>query len=94
MFSKRSGHGTRICDQTNRTERNHDRERNKSKSRGIKALVKEDEDLLRSLMKTALQEVLEAEMSEALGAGKGERSAQWVGAIEAAIKSGSGRTSW
>ena len=47
---------------------------NKSKSSRIKALMKEDEDLLRSLMRTALQEVMEAEMSETLGAGKGERS--------------------
>ena len=33
-----------------------------------------DEDLLRNLMKQALQQVLEAEMSEALGADKSERS--------------------
>ncbi len=51
----------------------------KTKTPGIKALIKEDEELLRSLMKSALQEVLEAEMSEALGAGKGERSAQRLG---------------
>ena len=30
------------------------------------------------LVRTALQEVLEAEMTEALGAEKGERTAAWV----------------
>jgi putative transposase len=46
----------------------------KLKSGQIKALMKEDEDFLRPLMRTALQEVLEAEMTEAIGAGKAERS--------------------
>ena len=41
----------------------------------IKALLKEDEEFLRALVWTALQEVLEAEMTEALGAEKGERAA-------------------
>jgi putative transposase len=40
----------------------------------LKELLLEDEDLLRGLMKQALEQVLEAEMSEALGAGKSERS--------------------
>lgn len=52
---------------------------NKQTKQGIKALIHEDEDLLRMLMKTALQEVLEAEMEEAVGAGKGERSPQRQG---------------
>ena len=34
-----------------------------------------DEEFLRALVRTALQEVLEAEMTEALGAEKGERTA-------------------
>src|SRR5207248_3803840 len=34
----------------------------------------EDEEFLRALVRTALQEVLEAEMTEALGAEKGERA--------------------
>lgn len=51
----------------------------RARSEEIKELMKEDEDLLRTLMKTALQEVLEAEMSEAVGAGKGERSAERLG---------------
>ena len=39
-----------------------------------KELLLEDQDLLRSLMKQALEQVLDGEMSEALGAGKSERS--------------------
>jgi hypothetical protein len=35
----------------------------------------EDEEFLRALVRMALQEVLEAEMTEALGAEKGERAA-------------------
>ena len=42
-------------------------------------MLREDEDFLRPLMKVALQEVLEAEMSEALGAGKGERTGERLG---------------
>ena len=41
----------------------------------VKALLAEDEEFLRALVRTALQEVLEAEMTEALGAEKGERAA-------------------
>ena len=37
----------------------------------VKALVREDEEFLRALVRTALQEVLEADMTEALGAERG-----------------------
>ena len=47
----------------------------KSGTIDVKALVTEDEEFLRALVRTALQEVLEAEMTEALGAEKGERAA-------------------
>lgn len=40
----------------------------------LKELLSTDQDLLRGLMKQALEQVLEAEMLEALGACKGERS--------------------
>ena len=40
----------------------------------IKAVLAEDEEFLRTLVRMALQEVLEAEMTEALGAEKGERA--------------------
>ena len=41
----------------------------------VKALLTEDRDFLRPLVQAVLQELLEAEMTEALGAEKGERSA-------------------
>ena len=40
----------------------------------LKALAGGDRDFLRELIRTTLQEVLEAEMTEALGAAKGERT--------------------
>jgi len=40
----------------------------------ITELMAEDKDLVRDLVKVALQELLEAEMSELLGAAKGERT--------------------
>ena len=46
----------------------------KSGTIDVKALLVEDDEFLRALVRTALQEVLEAEMSEALGAEKGERT--------------------
>src|SRR5215472_4311823 len=47
----------------------------KSGTIDVKALLREDEEFLRALVRTALQEVLEGEMTEALGADKGERTA-------------------
>ena len=46
----------------------------KSGTIDVKALLPGDEEFLRALVRTALQEVLEAEMTEALGAEKGERT--------------------
>src|SRR6201981_877986 len=51
----------------------------KSGTIDVKALLVEDDEFLRALGRTALQEVLEAEMSEALGAEKGERTAERQG---------------
>ena len=45
----------------------------------LKALVADDQDILRPIVQIAVQEFLEAEMNEALGAGKGERSAGRLG---------------
>ena len=39
----------------------------------IKELIGEEQDILRPLIGAVLQEILEAEMSEALGAEKGQR---------------------
>src|SRR5256884_6163813 len=47
----------------------------KSGTIDVKALLAKDEDFLRAVVRTALQEVLEAEMTETLGAEKGERAA-------------------
>ena len=46
----------------------------KSGTIDVKALLAGDEEFLRGLVRTALQEVLEVEMAEALGAEKGERT--------------------
>jgi hypothetical protein len=51
----------------------------KSGTIDVKALLRADEEFLRALVRTALQEVLEAEMTEALGAEKGERTAERQG---------------
>jgi transposase-like protein len=41
----------------------------------VKALLREDGDFLRSLVQMVVQELLDAEMSAALGAEKGDRPA-------------------
>ena len=51
----------------------------KSGTIDVKALLPGDEEFLRALVRTALQEMLEAEMTEALGAEKGERTAGRLG---------------
>ena len=45
----------------------------------LQAMLSENEDLLRQLMQSAVQEFLEAEMNEALGATKSERSVARLG---------------
>ena len=45
----------------------------------VKALLAGDEEFLRALVRTALQEVLEVEMADALGAEKGERTPARLG---------------
>ena len=44
-----------------------------------KELMGDQEDFLRPLVREVIQQVLEAEMEEAVGAGKGERTAERVG---------------
>ena len=51
----------------------------KSGTIDVKALLTGDEGFLRALVRTALQEVLEVEMTEALGAEKSERTAGRLG---------------
>jgi transposase-like protein len=51
----------------------------KSGTIDVKALLAGDEEFLRALVQTALQEVLEVEMTETLGAEKSERTAGRLG---------------
>ena len=51
----------------------------KSGTIDVKALLAGDEEFLRALVRTALQEVLEVEMAETLGAEKSERTAGRLG---------------
>ena len=51
----------------------------KSGTIDVKALLAGDQEFLRALVRTALQEVLEVEMTQALGAEKGERTADRLG---------------
>jgi putative transposase len=46
----------------------------KGESTDVKALLAGDDTFIRTVVRAALQEVLEAEMAEAIGAGKGERT--------------------
>jgi len=48
--------------------------KHKKKAEEIKALIAGDHDLMRALVQLGLQEVLEAEMQETLGAGKHQRT--------------------
>ena len=49
-------------------------EKNRPEKRNFEELIGEDRDLMKGLIKEALQEFLEAEMDEAAGAAKGERT--------------------
>src|SRR6267154_4866514 len=72
------GHGMRVMSQSpGPLARMHTMTKRQGKSGTIdvKAILAEDEEFLRALVRTALQEVLEVEMTEALGAEKGERAA-------------------
>ena len=49
------------------------RKRDKQGTEEIKAMIAREGDFLRPLVRTVVQEIMEAEMSEAVGAQKGER---------------------
>ena len=55
------------------------RKQDSAKSMNWKALMAEQEDFLRPLIQEVVQQILEAEMDEALGAEKGERTANRLG---------------
>ena len=50
------------------------RKNRKSSVKELKAIIGEDQELIRGIAQIAVQEFLEAEMNEALGAAKGERT--------------------
>jgi putative transposase len=51
----------------------------RSKASPVKEVLSEDREFLKPLIQTALQEILEAEMSDALCAEKGERTQARLG---------------
>ncbi len=55
------------------------RRKRSAKSPRIEALIGEDRELFKGLLKESLQEVLAAEMTETVGAGLGERTAVRTG---------------
>jgi putative transposase len=76
------GHGMRVMfEVTDPDERKHTMTERTGKAEGIdvKALLAGDEGFIRTVVRAALQEILEAEMSEAVGAAKGERTASRLG---------------
>lgn len=67
-------------DQANRTpKRTMTRKSSNGSGQELQEMLKDNEDLVRSIVEIAVQEFLEAEMKEALGAGKSERSAERLG---------------
>jgi putative transposase len=72
-----SGHGMRvIVTITDPWARKHTLTEKKSRSEiiDVKAVLAGDDAFVRTVVRAALQEVLEAEMAEAVGAAKGERT--------------------
>ncbi len=63
--------------------------KSKTVSPGLKTLVQEDRDLMKELVREALQSFLEAEMTEFLGASSGERTDKRKG-----YRAGYYRRSW
>ena len=70
-----------MFDVTDPDERKHTMTERKGKADiiDVKALLTGDDAFIRTVVRAALQEVLEAEMTEAVGAGKGERTPSRMG---------------
>lgn len=65
------------CDQATRTQKNTmTLKKNNVTKKEIQALMSQDEDLLKGLVQMVVQEFLEAEMNETVGAAKSERNAE------------------
>jgi transposase-like protein len=82
-LSEKSGHGKRLSVQINPLPKEitamTTRKKPTASLRLVEQVLKDDPVQLKSLVKSALQEVLEAEMSEAVGALPGQRSETRVG---------------
>ena len=59
--------------------RKQDSARGRITADDLKKLLAEDRDLLKTIVEEMLQQVLEAEMDEAVGAQKSERTAERLG---------------
>lgn len=55
------------------------RRKRTAKPAAVGSLIDQDRELLQGLIKKALGEILEAEMTEVLGAERGARSVEWLG---------------
>lgn len=72
---KKAGHGKEGSKQATQTKKTTmTRKKNKKTVSELKAIIGQDDDLIRGIVQMTVQEFLEAEMNEALGATKGERS--------------------
>src|SRR6478736_4804867 len=72
--AKGRGHSKQLGVKKHQTEyRTMTRKRDKQGSEEIKAIIAQEGDFLRPLVRTVMQEIMEAEMSETVGAQKGER---------------------
>jgi hypothetical protein len=73
-FSKKGGHGKQLGAMNNQLKyRTMTQKRVNKETKEIKAMMAEDADFLRPLVRSVIQEFLEAEMAAAIGAEKGER---------------------
>jgi len=77
---QRKGHGVHVM-LSHPYEREHTmtQEKGTSARANLKALMAEDKDFLREIVRETMQQLLEAEMTDALGAGPGERTEARLG---------------
>ncbi len=74
LQQKRRGHGRRLEVNNNQPKQTMTKNENKLSKEEIKLLMEQDADFLKPMVQFVVQEVLEAEMSEAVGTEKGERT--------------------
>src|SRR6476469_2412996 len=80
---RRGGHGMRLIVRINRNPSVEGHTMTEKKLKAVRprleALMAQDRDLLKALVKEALDQILQAEMSECVGAAPGERVATRAG---------------